>query len=138
LLGLTTVCANHRRGAASVECAVCLPLIVLIVFGTIETCSLLFLQQNLQRTAYEAARVAASPYRDAQDAIVAGLEIMGQFGLQGGSVSVETQPLPGYSDIDLVVAAATLPVSPNRVLPEWIIPIQQLSARCTMVKEVDR
>ena len=47
-----------REGAAIVEFAVCLPLIVLIVLGTIEAGSLLFLKQTLVQAAYEGAKVA--------------------------------------------------------------------------------
>lgn len=127
----------HRRGAASVELAVCLPVIILIVFGAIETCSIVFLQQNLQLIAYEAARVAASPYHDAQDGRTAGRLVMDQFELHGGTVTIETSPLPGHSDISLVSAAVTLPVATNRILPAWALPVPQLSAHCTMVKEKD-
>ena len=49
---------QQRRGAAVVEFAVCLPLIVLIVLGTIEGSSLLFLKQTLVQAAYEGAKVA--------------------------------------------------------------------------------
>lgn len=127
----------RRRGAASVELAVCLPVILLIVFGAIETCSIVFLQQNLQLIAYEAARVAASPYHDTQDGRTAGLQIMDQLELHEGTVTIETSPLPGHSDIGLVRAAVTLPVAANRILPPWALPVSQLSAHCTMVKEKD-
>ena len=129
---------NRRRGAASVECAVCLPLIVLIVVGAIETCSLVFLQQALQTTAYEMARVAASPYHDAQDAAAAGRAIMDQRGFQGGVVNVTSAAMPGFSDTTLVTAKASIPVAPNRVLSAWVMNVPQLSAQCTMVKEVDQ
>ena len=46
---------TKREGAAVVEFAVCLPLIVLIVLGTIEAGSLLFLKQTLVQAAYEGA-----------------------------------------------------------------------------------
>lgn len=44
-----------------VELAVILPLFVLIVLGTIEACSMIFLQQSLELAAYEGARVALVP-----------------------------------------------------------------------------
>ncbi|MCL4204119.1 MAG: pilus assembly protein [Pirellulaceae bacterium] len=124
-----------RRGAASVEFAVCLPVIVLIVFGAIEACSFVFLQQSVQRSAYEAARVAASPYRQLQDGQSAGLQVLDQFGLHGGTVTISTSQLPGYPGIDLVDAAVTLPIAENRVMPAWVLAGSQLSARCSMVRE---
>jgi len=44
---------RKTRGAAVIEFAVCLPLIVLIVFGGIEAASMLFLRQTLVQAAYE-------------------------------------------------------------------------------------
>jgi Flp pilus assembly protein TadG len=126
---------HHRRGAASVECAVCLPVVLLIVFGTIEACSLLFLQQNVQLAAYETARVAASPYQQTQDAIAAGAQMMEQLGLNDGAVNIAQSALPGVANVSLVTAVVTLPLASNRIMPQWALPVQQLSARCTMVKE---
>ncbi len=41
-----------------VEFAMTLPLFVMITLGTIEVCSMIYLKQNLQIAAYEAARAA--------------------------------------------------------------------------------
>jgi len=49
---------GKRFGAAAVEFAVCLPLIILIVAGSIEGASLLFLRQALIQSSYEGAKVA--------------------------------------------------------------------------------
>jgi Flp pilus assembly protein TadG len=66
---------NHlRRGAAVVELAITLPLIVLIVLGTIETCSMLFLKQALRISAYEGVRVAIVQGATA-DNITAGCDL---------------------------------------------------------------
>lgn len=50
-----------RRGAAVTELAITIPIIALIVLGTIETCSMLFLKQALRIAAFEGARVALAP-----------------------------------------------------------------------------
>ena len=39
----------------------CLPIIVLLVIGTIEACSMVFLKQSLAIAAYEGARTAIIP-----------------------------------------------------------------------------
>ncbi|MEM8733553.1 MAG: TadE/TadG family type IV pilus assembly protein [Planctomycetota bacterium] len=48
-----------RRGAAVVELAVCMPLIALLVFASLEGANMLFLRQAVVQSAYEAAKVAA-------------------------------------------------------------------------------
>ncbi len=53
--------AGGRRklaGIAVVEFAVCLPILVLVVFSSIEACNAIYLKQAATASAYEAARVA--------------------------------------------------------------------------------
>ena len=45
---------QSRRGSATVECAVCLPAFLMIVFGSIEASNALYLKQTLAIGAYEA------------------------------------------------------------------------------------
>ncbi len=52
-----------RDGVAATELAVCMPVIVLVVLATIESCAMIFLQQSLSIAAYEGARVALAPGR---------------------------------------------------------------------------
>jgi Flp pilus assembly protein TadG len=128
---------QNRRGAAAVETAVCLPLIILVVLGTIETCSIIFLQQSLQNAAYEATRVAAVPEKSTSDGQSVGQQIISQRKIQGGSVTVTETSMVGFGTAKLITATATAPVDSNRVLPAWVISLPTLSARCTMVKEVN-
>lgn len=52
-------CGRERRpGAAAVEFAVCLPVLTLMVFGSIEASTMIFLKQTLNVAAYEASREA--------------------------------------------------------------------------------
>ncbi len=48
-----------RRGAAFVELAICLPILLLIALGSMEAANLIFLRQALVQSAYEAAKVAS-------------------------------------------------------------------------------
>ena len=47
-----------RRGVATVELAFCLPVLLLLVLGSIETCNVVFQKQTMTAAAYEAARIA--------------------------------------------------------------------------------
>ncbi|HEY6562898.1 MAG TPA: TadE family protein, partial [Pirellulaceae bacterium] len=49
------------RGAAVVEFAVCLPVLMLLVTGAIELTNVIHIKQSLTATAYEAARQAVRP-----------------------------------------------------------------------------
>ena len=72
-----------REGAAVVEFAVCLPLVILIVLGTIEAGSLLFLKQTLVQAAYEGAKVAiATGDTDQVEAVVDAVLVVIAYGVE--------------------------------------------------------
>lgn len=48
----------QRRGAATVEAAVCLPILVVLTLGVVEACDAIFTKQGLLVCAFEGARVA--------------------------------------------------------------------------------
>jgi Flp pilus assembly protein TadG len=50
--------SRARKATATVEFAVIAPVFLLILLGTIETCSMIFLQQSLEIAAFEGSRVA--------------------------------------------------------------------------------
>lgn len=52
---------KDRRGAAAVEMAVCLPVIVLLVFGSLEGANIMFCRQAMVQAAYEACKHASKP-----------------------------------------------------------------------------
>jgi Flp pilus assembly protein TadG len=67
-----------RRAAAAVELAVCLPIIVILVFGALEGANIMFCRQAMVQAAYEACKHAsrvdgtsAGAKRLAQDVLTA-------------------------------------------------------------------
>ena len=67
---------RDRRGVATVEFAVLLPIMVLILLGTIECTSMIFLQQSLEIVCYETVRTAARPQAFSADAQARATEII--------------------------------------------------------------
>lgn len=58
-----------RRGIAAVEFAVVMPILLVMVLGTLEVCQRLFLRQTATVTAYEGIRLAARKTSNANDVI---------------------------------------------------------------------
>lgn len=66
----------ERRGIAVVEFAIILPIFVLILLGTIEACTMVFLQQSLEIAAYESSRVTIVPKTTQSDVQAAANSIL--------------------------------------------------------------
>ncbi len=51
---------NRRRasGVATIEFAVCLPILVIVIFGSIEACNMIFLKQSLTEASHQGALLA--------------------------------------------------------------------------------
>jgi hypothetical protein len=68
--------------------AVCLPIIVLLVFATNEVADMLFLKQTLYSTAYEGARIAVRPGAKNSDVTKRCNEILAARGVKGAVVAM--------------------------------------------------
>lgn len=123
---------KRRRGVAAVEMAVCLPVLMLLTLASIEACTMIFVQQSLETTAYETARFAASPLTVAADAIARGNQVVLDRELADAAITVEpAAPVRG----DNVTATVTAPFDSNRMFPSFFFGNQQLTADVTMRKE---
>ena len=81
-------CGPHRRGVATVELAVCLPVIVLLVLGAMEATNMVFLKQSLAVAAYEGGRTSVVPGATTADVVAKCQEILDDRKIQGAAVSV--------------------------------------------------
>lgn len=77
-----------RKGAATVEFALCLPLILLLVFGAVEATDAIFLQQALTTAAYEGARAATVSTGTTATAQAAANAVLTARNITGATVTV--------------------------------------------------
>ena len=124
-----------RRGGAVTELTVCLPVIALLVFASIEACSMIFLRQALSATAYEGVRVAIQEDATNQMVIDRCNEVLNGRKVQGATPTVDatdiTTVLPG-SPVTVTVSAAC---DANSIGPAWFFGGRTLSTSASMVKE---
>ena len=125
----------QRWGAAAVEFAVCLPVIVLVVLGSIEGASLLFLRQALVQSAYEGVKVAIK--ETAVEADVINIATAVTDGRRLNGVVVETTPadITSVPQGDFITVRITAPVSGNTLIPGGVFTLTEVSAQAVMVKE---
>jgi Flp pilus assembly protein TadG len=116
------------------ELAVCIPILVPIVFAAIEAAGMIFAQQALQTTAYETARIAVKPGSTDAEAIKWGEQVIQLRKVQGTSISISPSVDGLAPGIDVTVTV-TADIAANRLLPTWFFDADDLSASCTMQRE---
>ena len=78
-----------RKGIAVTELAICLPVLALTIFGSIEMCNVIHLKQTLIEAAYEGALVGSQP-RATEAVVLARVQnVLTARAIVGTNVSVE-------------------------------------------------
>ncbi|MEM6799664.1 MAG: TadE/TadG family type IV pilus assembly protein [Planctomycetota bacterium] len=132
----STASRRNRRGVAATEFAVCLPVLVLLLLGMIETCSMVFLKQSLACAAYEGAHTALMPDATAADVRRVCEEILADRRVQGATIDVSPSNLNSMPDGDYLEVTITAPSDRNGVIPGRFFRGQTLSSTAVMMKEI--
>jgi hypothetical protein len=126
---------RSRRGVAAVEAAVMLALYVLLVLGTIETCSMIFLKQSLEIAAYEGARAAIVPRSNVSKVKFKSNEILGVRHVRDGAVTVTPADFDTLPYGTIIRVSATAPCNSNGLFPASIYGNRSLTGEAEMMKE---
>jgi Flp pilus assembly protein TadG len=126
---------RRRMGAAIVELAVCLPVFVLLVFASIEACSMVFLRQAITAAAYEGARVAARSGSTEADALARCRAILRVRNVKEAEVSVSPTPSDQQPRGSEVTVSITVSCAANAAGPAPFYSDRELTAAVTMAKE---
>ena len=86
--------SRQRSGNAAVELAITLPLMMTIVFGSVEVCQLIHSRQAIEAAAYQCALIGIDSEGTDADVVTRMNEILTQRGVQSGTV-VTTPPSKG-------------------------------------------
>ncbi len=105
-----------RPAVAAVELAVCLPLMVIFTFSSIEMCSAIYLRQTLTIAAYEGARVACHPQGLTGDAVAAAQRILTERRINGGTIATNPSNFDGVAKGTVIRVNVTAPAGPNSLL----------------------
>ncbi|TWU44527.1 TadE-like protein [Rubripirellula tenax] len=127
--------STKRRGVAAVEFAVCLPVLVLLVFGSIEAASFIFLKQSLNVAAYEAIRESIRVGSDNAAGENRAINILSARNVNDFVVSFPNGEALDADRGDEVVVEVSAPTSTNSPLAGQFVANRVLTARIVMVKE---
>lgn len=112
-----------------------MPLLILLVLGSIECSGLMFAKQAMVQTAYEAAIVSTKTNGtiaaavDAAERVARGRQIRG-VDIQFDPPNFETAPSG-----TIITVTASAPAASNRFITSNLLQVQTLTAQATMVKE---
>ncbi len=102
-----------RFGVAAVELAVVLPVLLILIFGTIEICQRIFVRQSLVIAAYEGARLGARRNSTNAQVIARCNTILAQRRVAGAAVTVTPTNILEASTADEIQVSITAPWGAN-------------------------
>jgi len=129
--------ASRRRGAAAVECAFCVPVVFLIMFGTLETCSGIFLKETLAVTAYEGCRVGVRRRASAEDVVTECNAVLAARNIVGATVTVDPNDFSDIGALTPITVTVRAPTNGNSTFLFNFMLDREAAASVTMVREFD-
>ena len=111
--------AAGRRGAAIVEVALTLPVLVLICLATIDTCRVIFVRQSAKLAAFECARIGIIPgvTKTQIDRLCA--TFMSNRSISQATVGLSVVNLSTLTKGDLLTVTVTVPANSNALSSSW-------------------
>ena len=103
-------CARKRHGATTVEFAICVPVLLLVLFAAVEYCRVLQIQQAVRQAAFEGARAGVALDAASSDVTTAANNILSALSISGGTVTVTPNPI-AYTTPSLTVTVSATPAS---------------------------
>ena len=117
------------------ELAVCLPVMVLLVLGSIEAATLMFTKQAMVQTAYEASMVAIKNNSTNAAAIAAANQVVRSHRLDGLTLDFQPADVSRAPRGTVIRVTATVPAGSHRLINSRIIGVNSVSAQAFMIKE---
>ena len=127
--------SDRRHGVAVSELAVCMPVLVLIVLGTIEGCAMIFLQQSLSIAAYEGARIALVPKAEAVNVKYQCELILKERGVNDAAAKVTPVDFAAAQEGSWIKVETSAPFNSNSLVGGWIFSGRTNTASVQMMKE---
>jgi Flp pilus assembly protein TadG len=99
--------------------AVCVPVVALLAFGTIDTCNMIYLKQSLTIAAYEGGRTAISRGADTQDVTDSAQAVLDDRKVKGATINVTPQPVESQSIGTFIEVSVTASCEQNSIFGSW-------------------
>lgn len=124
-----------RRGLATVEAALCLPIIVLLMLGTIDACTMIFLKQSLTIAAYEGGRTALIPGAKASHIKADCQQIIDDRSISGAKIKVRPKKPHEAAAGEQISIEVSAPCADNSIMPSLFFQGRELTATAYVMNE---
>jgi Flp pilus assembly protein TadG len=138
-----------RSGIAAVELALCLPMLLVLTFGAIEICNVIYVRTLMYSVAFEGTRLATRPTTSTKaaasdsDVTTRCTTLLSQLGVQGGQAQLQVQDyvtgqsksLSAANPQDLVTVSLTAPLSQNSISSFVVGTSMTIRAQATLIVE---
>ena len=127
---------RNLSGLSVIDLAACLPVVLLLAFGTIEATSRIFLRQSLHIAAYEATKLASQAKQTTSEACIERAEkILASRKVRAATVHFPSGPAEEVAPGETITVELRASTHLNSPLAGKLIPDRQIVARAVMVKQ---
>ena len=127
--------ARTRRAAAVVELALLLPVLMTLLMGTLETCSMIYRRQTLYIAAYEGCRVALIPKITRGQVEAAINQILNDRRVRNATITITPSNFTAAPMQTLIEVRVDAPAASNSIVAPLFFANRTLTGQCTMMKE---
>ena len=125
---------NSRSGAATVEFALTLPLLILMLFGAVELSHANMVLNSAEAAAYEGARRGIVPGAQASNCVNAAQSLLDIGGIRNSTITVTPADLQ-TSNADTVMVTIEVPYASNTIVAPLFVKNLQITRRCELTRE---
>jgi Flp pilus assembly protein TadG len=125
---------QSRRGVATVELAICLPVILLLVVGAIEGSNFIFLKQAVTAAAYESAQVLTRVGGTKVKAENRATEVLTARSIDQSTINFTPTNPDSVARGQLVTVSIAAPMSANSVGLRWFFDSETVTASVCMLR----
>ena len=125
---------QRRRGVATVELAICLPVILLLVVGAIEGSNFIYLKQAATAAAYESAQTLTRVGGTKAKAESRAAEVLSARSIDQSTITFTPADPDTVGRGDQVTVSITAPVSANSIGLRWFFDSQSITASVCMLR----
>ncbi len=126
---------SKRKGSALVELAVCVPVVALLAFGTIDTCNMIYLKQSLTIAAYEGGRTAISRGAVTQDVTDSAQAVLTDRRVKGATINITPQPVESQPIGSFIEVSITASCDQNSIFGSWFYAGRTVNGRSEFRKK---